>query len=169
MAGTLSRQPLPLARDLGDRRLLPDRGDQHPHGSIDSDPRRDVLYKPPDTAATEAAKRTLWARFIWIGAHGPWCAMWDSSRCARNDPPQVPPNRTVDHGGVYRSALCLLLSGAGRPQSAPSQRLGLYRGRPRRSGRGDEWAGAAVAVHEPDISSLAPMKIFVHPVKHDQG
>jgi len=48
-------------------------------GEIDSDPQTDVIYMPPETPATEAAKRTPLGGCIWIGGRGPWCGMW--ARC----------------------------------------------------------------------------------------
>jgi inner membrane protein len=62
-------------------------------GSIDSDPHRDVLFKPPATAATEAAKRTpLGQVFLdW----GTWAVVRDVGEepIAGMDPPQLGPNR----------------------------------------------------------------------------
>ena len=63
-------------------------------GSIDSDPQRDVIYKPPSTAATEAAKPRCWARSISIGAHGPWCATWARSPSPGSPRRSLPANRT---------------------------------------------------------------------------
>jgi inner membrane protein len=63
-------------------------------GSIDSDPLRDVLYKPTDTVAVEAAKQTPlgrvyldWGRWAVVRemGHDPAPAM---------EPPNLPPNRT---------------------------------------------------------------------------
>jgi inner membrane protein len=63
-------------------------------GSIDSDPVRDVLYKPADTVAVEAAKQTPlgrayldWGRWAVVRemGHEPAPAM---------EPPNLPPNRT---------------------------------------------------------------------------
>jgi inner membrane protein len=63
-------------------------------GEIVSDPRRDVLYKPPETAATEAAKRTLLGQVYldW----GTWAVVRDVGQEAAPGmkPPQLPPNRT---------------------------------------------------------------------------
>jgi inner membrane protein len=63
-------------------------------GEIDSDPHRDVLYKPPATAATEAAKQTPLGRVYldW----GTWAVVQDLGQepVAGMDPPQVPSNRT---------------------------------------------------------------------------
>jgi len=62
-------------------------------GSIDSDPRRDVLYKPTDTPAVEAAKRTpLGQAYLdW----GKWAVVRDIGQepVAGMDPPQLPANR----------------------------------------------------------------------------
>jgi inner membrane protein len=63
-------------------------------GSIDSDPRRDVLYKPADTSAVEAAKRTFLGQVYldW----GTWAVVRDVGQdpVAGTDPPQLPPGRT---------------------------------------------------------------------------
>jgi inner membrane protein len=62
-------------------------------GSIDSDPRQDMLYKPPATAATEAAKRTPLGQVYldW----GTWAVMRDVGQkpVSGMDPPRLPPNR----------------------------------------------------------------------------
>jgi len=63
-------------------------------GSIDSDPLRDVLYKPTDTPAVEAAKRTpLGQAYLdW----GTWAVVRDVGQelAPGMDPPKLPPNRT---------------------------------------------------------------------------
>lgn len=67
-------------------------------GEIDSDPRRDVLYKPPETEATEAAKRTpLGQAYLdW----GTWAVVRDvgpepiPGPVAGMEPPQIAPSRT---------------------------------------------------------------------------
>ena len=63
-------------------------------GSIDSDPHRDVLYKPADTPAVEAAKRTPLGRVYldW----GTWAVVRDVGQAPAPgmDPPQLPPNRS---------------------------------------------------------------------------
>ena len=63
-------------------------------GSIESDPHRDVLYKPANTAAVEAAKRTLLGQVYldW----GTWAVVRDVGQepVPGLDPPQLPPNRT---------------------------------------------------------------------------
>jgi inner membrane protein len=62
-------------------------------GAIDSDPRQDVLFKPPATAATEAAKRTPLGQVYldW----GTWAVVRDTGPVPvpGQAPPQVPPNR----------------------------------------------------------------------------
>jgi inner membrane protein len=62
-------------------------------GEVDSDPQRDVLYKPQDDAAVEAAKRTpLGQAYLdW----GTWAVVRDVGQepVAGMDPPQLPPNR----------------------------------------------------------------------------
>jgi inner membrane protein len=63
-------------------------------GQIVSDSHRDVIFKPPVTAATEAAKRTLLGQVYldW----GVWAVVRDLGPVAAPGlaPPQVPPNRT---------------------------------------------------------------------------
>jgi inner membrane protein len=63
-------------------------------GGIESDPHRDVLFKPPMTAATEAAKRTELGRVYldW----GTWAVVRDVGQLpvAGLDPPQLVPGRT---------------------------------------------------------------------------
>jgi inner membrane protein len=63
-------------------------------GSIESDPHRNVMYKPADTPAVEAAKRTLLGRVYldW----GTWAVVRDVGQepVAGVDPPNLPPNRT---------------------------------------------------------------------------
>jgi inner membrane protein len=62
-------------------------------GSIDSDPARDVLYKPADTPAVEAAKRTPLGQVYldW----GTWAVVRDVGQepAPGMDPPKLPPNR----------------------------------------------------------------------------
>jgi inner membrane protein len=66
-------------------------------GSIDSDPQRDLLYKPPATEATEAAKRTLLGQVYldW----GKWATVRDLGKVPIPgsipglDAPDLPPNR----------------------------------------------------------------------------
>jgi inner membrane protein len=62
-------------------------------GEIVSDPSRDVIYKPPVTAATEAAKRTLLGQVYmdW----GVWAMVSDLGPVAAPGmaPPQVAPGR----------------------------------------------------------------------------
>ncbi|MGA2890396.1 MAG: metal-dependent hydrolase [Terracidiphilus sp.] len=62
-------------------------------GEIVSDPHRDVIFKPPATAATEAAKRTLLGQVYldW----GTWAVVRDVGQVTAPGlaPPQLPPNR----------------------------------------------------------------------------
>jgi inner membrane protein len=62
--------------------------------SIDSDPLRDVLYKPANTPAVEAAKRTPLGQVYldW----GSWAVVQDLGQgpAPGMDPPQLAPNRT---------------------------------------------------------------------------
>jgi inner membrane protein len=61
--------------------------------AIDSDPQTDVLYKPADTPAIEAAKRTYLGRVYldW----GTWAVVRDVGQepAPGAEPPQLPPNR----------------------------------------------------------------------------
>jgi len=63
-------------------------------GDIDSDPHSDVLYKPEDTPAIEAAKRTLLGQVYldW----GTWAVIRDIGQepVAGLEPPRLPPGRT---------------------------------------------------------------------------
>jgi len=63
-------------------------------GTIDSDGRRDVLYKPADTPAVEAAKQTPLGRVYldW----GTWAVVRElgPEPVPGMEPPQLPPNRT---------------------------------------------------------------------------
>jgi inner membrane protein len=63
------------------------------HATIDSDSRRDVMYKPADTPAVEAAKRTLLGQVYldW----GTWAVVRDVGQepVADIDPPNLPPGR----------------------------------------------------------------------------
>ena len=63
-------------------------------GSVDSESPRDVLYKPTNTPAVEAAKRTLLGQVYldW----GTWAVIRDIGQYPEPgaDPPQLPPNRT---------------------------------------------------------------------------
>jgi inner membrane protein len=62
-------------------------------GSVDSDPQRDTIYKPADTPAVEAAKRTYLGQVYldW----GTWALVRDMGQqpIAGLEPPQLPPNR----------------------------------------------------------------------------
>jgi inner membrane protein len=62
-------------------------------GSIESDPHRNVIFKPPATAATEAAKRTPLGQVYmdW----GTWAVVRDVGQepVPGLDPPRLPPNR----------------------------------------------------------------------------
>lgn len=63
-------------------------------GSIDTDAMRNILYKPTDTPAVEAAKRTYLGQVYldW----GSWAVVRDIGQqpLAALDPPQLPPGRT---------------------------------------------------------------------------
>jgi inner membrane protein len=62
-------------------------------GEIDSDPQRDVMYKPPETPAVAAARQTPLGQVYldW----GTWAVVRDVGQepVAGMDPPQLPPNR----------------------------------------------------------------------------
>ena len=62
-------------------------------GSIDSDPSQDLMYKPADTPAVEAAKRTLLGQVYldW----GTWAVVRDVGQepVSGMDPPSLPPGR----------------------------------------------------------------------------
>lgn len=63
-------------------------------GEIDSDPQRDVMYKPPADAAVEAAKQTPLGKVYldW----GTWAVVRDAGQdpVAGMSPPQLPPGRS---------------------------------------------------------------------------
>ena len=91
-------------------------------GSIDSDPQNDLLYKPDDTPAVEAAKRTLLGRVYldW----GTWAVIRDLGQQPIDgiDPPQLPPNRswaTVEFTDL-RFAYAFTGGGRARPPSGLS-------------------------------------------------
>ena len=83
-------------------------------GEIVSDPRRDVLYKPPATAATEAAKRTPLGQVYldW----GTWAVVRDVGQEAAPGmkPPQLPLNRTWTTVEFYDLRFDYPFLGAGR-------------------------------------------------------
>ena len=119
---TLPDQPLSLARHPGDTRLLPDCGSEYVHGSIDSDPQTDVLFKPDDTPAVEAAKRTFLGSVYldW----GTWAVIRDMGQQPIEGvaPPQLPPGRnwtTVEFSDL-RFAYAFTRTGRARPPSGLS-------------------------------------------------
>jgi len=85
-------------------------------GEIESDPRRDVLYKPAATAATEAAKRTLLGQVYmdW----GTWAVVRDVSQepipVPGMEPPKLPRNRTWTTVEFYDLRFDYPFIGAGR-------------------------------------------------------
>jgi inner membrane protein len=91
-------------------------------GSIDSDPQRDVLYKPADTPAAEAAKRTPLGQVYldW----GTWAVVRDVGQepAPGMDPPKLPPNRawtTVEFTDLrFDYAFIGTRSNVGRPTLA---------------------------------------------------
>jgi inner membrane protein len=94
-------------------------------GSIDSDPQTDVLYKPSDTPAMEAAKRTFLGRVYldW----GTWAVVRDLGQepIEGVQPPQLPPNQswtTVEFTDL-RFAYAFTRSGSARPPSGLSGRV----------------------------------------------
>jgi inner membrane protein len=88
-------------------------------GEIASDPRRDVLYKPAATAATEAAKRTLLGQVYldW----GSWAVVRDVGQkpVPGLKPPQLPLNRTWTTVEFYDLRFDYPFFGAARPPSQP--------------------------------------------------
>src|SRR6185437_13163314 len=62
-------------------------------GEIDSDPQANILYKPSDTAAIEAAKQT-WLGHVYLD-WGRWAVVRDLGQepAPGADPPQLPPHR----------------------------------------------------------------------------
>jgi inner membrane protein len=88
-------------------------------GSIDSDP-RDVMYKPADTAAVEAAKQTPLGRMYldW----GTWAVVRDVGQEAAPgmEPPNLPPNRawtTIEFNDLrFDYSFLATRSGPGRGQ-----------------------------------------------------
>lgn len=88
-------------------------------GAIDSDPQTDLLYKPEDTAAVEAAKRTYLGRVYLDWSR--WAVVRDVGQepIAGVAPPQLPPNRswtTVEFSDL-RFAYAFTGSGRARPPS----------------------------------------------------
>ncbi len=129
-------------------------------GEIVSDPQQDVIYKPPTTAATEAAKRTLLGQVYldW----GTWAVVRDVGQepVAGMEPPQLAPKRTWTTVEFTDLRFAYSFLGTGRASGRqPAERMGLYRGRARRCGRGDGRTGAAVRL------VLLQMEIFVGLVK----
>lgn len=91
-------------------------------GSIDSDPQTDVLFKPQDTPAVEAAKRTFLGRVYldW----GSWAVVRDLGQepIEGVPPPQLPPGRawtTVEFTDL-RFAYAFTRGGRARPPSGLS-------------------------------------------------
>lgn len=94
-------------------------------GSIDSDPQSDVLFKPDDTPAIEAAKRTFLGQVYldW----GTWAVIRDLGQepIEGVTPPQLPPGRTwttVEFSDL-RFAYAFTGSGSARPPSSLSGRV----------------------------------------------
>jgi inner membrane protein len=83
-------------------------------GEIVSDPRRDVLYKPPATAATETAKRTPLGQVYldW----GTWAVVRDVGQVTAPgmNPPRLPPNRQWTTVEFYDLRFDYPFLGAGR-------------------------------------------------------
>jgi inner membrane protein len=85
-------------------------------GEIESDPRRDVLYKPPATAATEAAKRTLLGQVYmdW----GTWAVVRDVGQepipVPGMESPKLPRSRTWTTVEFYDLRFDYPFIGAGR-------------------------------------------------------
>jgi inner membrane protein len=88
-------------------------------GTIDTDPQDDVIFKPEDTPAIEAAKRTFLGQVYldW----GTWAVVRDMGQDPIEgvDPPQLPPNRkwtTVEFSDL-RFAYAFTGRGRARPPS----------------------------------------------------
>jgi inner membrane protein len=88
-------------------------------GTIDSDPHRDLLYKPASTPATEAARRSPlgqvyldWASWAVVRDAGPLAI-------APLDPPQLPPSRTWTTVQFNDLRFSYPFLGAGRPMPNP--------------------------------------------------
>ncbi len=101
-------------------------------GSIDSDSQRDVLYKPADTPAIEAAKRTPLGQVYldW----GTWAVVRDVGQepAPGMDPPRLMPNRTwtaIEFTDL-RFNYPFLGTRATKPRALGAQRLGLHCRRP---------------------------------------
>jgi inner membrane protein len=86
---------------------------------IVSDPRRDVIYKPPTTAATEAAKRTPLGQVYldW----GSWAVVRDVGPMPAPgmNPPRLPPNRQWTTVEFYDLRFDYPFLGAGRTSGRP--------------------------------------------------
>ena len=87
-------------------------------GEIESDPQKDVIYKPPATAATEAAKHTLLGQVYmdW----GTWAVVRDVGQepipgpVPGMEPPKLPRNRTWTTVEFYDLRFDYPFFGAGR-------------------------------------------------------
>ena len=125
--------------------------------SIDSDPQTDVIFKPDDTPAVEAAKRTFLGRVYldW----GTWAVVRDMGQepIEGVPPPQLPAGARLDDGRIQRSALCLFVHarGAGAAALRP-ERLGVHHRQSRRWRRGDGRPRAEVEASIPDNRILMP-------------
>ena len=81
--------------------------------SVDTDPQSDVLYKPADTPAVEAAKRTYLGQVYldW----GRWAVVRDVGQqpVPGTDPPQLPPNRVWTAVEFYDLRFAYAFRGSG--------------------------------------------------------
>jgi len=81
--------------------------------SVDTDPQSDVLYKPADTPAVEAAKRTDLGQVYldW----GRWAVVRDVGQqpVPGTDPPQLPPNRVWTAVEFYDLRFAYAFRGSG--------------------------------------------------------
>lgn len=88
-------------------------------GEIDSDPQADIIPKPADTSAVEAAKRTLLGEVYqdW----GMWAVIRDVGqiRAPGIDPPRLPPGQTWTTVEFIDLRFDYSFRGAGSPPSHP--------------------------------------------------
>jgi inner membrane protein len=88
-------------------------------GAVDSDVPRDIIYKPADTPAVEAAKRTFLGQVYldW----GTWAVVRDVGQdpVIGSDPPQLPPGRTWTTVEFSDLRFAYSFRGAGDNSSGP--------------------------------------------------
>jgi len=111
-------------------------------GEIESDPQRDVLYKPPADPAVEAAKQTPLGK-VYLD----WGHVGRRARCGQEpiqewNPPQLPPNRSWTTVESPTCASTIPISALPEPQAATRSALRLHRRRSRRCRRINGTGGA---------------------------